>query len=270
MKRVVILLTAAALLLAACAKNVEPDEEMTEAVIQEATQAPTESPTEPPTEPPTLDELAQAKFDALLSGGLGTERRQLDRMEARNQVYSGLQAACEALALTAALGHFGYDLEDDDIVDDYMVYSSDFITGYCGNPRRFYDGAGIYPPGMVTTAWNFINDRKADLYPFDTTGTSLKELYKLVEAGCPVLIWTTYDRYSPRIEMYREYNGVNYPWYETEHCVCLCGYDTDAGQVYIADSWYGTVDWEDASNFERVYNEVGKFSMALMSTEDLK
>ena len=243
-----------------------------EATYDEATQAatPTEAPTLPPTEPPTIEELANKRYNEILNGGLKEDYAQLDNVEAFNQL-DGMQAACEALALTAALNHFGYDLDKNDIVDDYLEYGNDFVTGYVGDPHRFYNGSGIYPPGMVTTAWNFIEENDANLYPFDTTGLSMEELYQFVDAGCPVLVWTTYDRYSPRIEQYREYEGVKYPWYDTEHCVCLFGYHLGDNEVKIADSWNGGVEkWEDADRFEDIYDEVGQFSMILMDTSDLK
>ena len=270
MKKVLLLfLIAAMLLCAACAKNVEstPDAATADtATFDEATVPP---PTEPPTEPPTIDELAQARYDQILGSELKNNFGVIDNVEPLGQL-NGMQAGCEALALTAAINHFGYDLDIDDIVDDYMVYSSDFVTGYVGNPRRFYEGAGIYPPGMVTTIWNFIDENAAALYPFDTTGQSMDELYKFVDAGCPVLIWTTYDRYSPRIEQYKEFEGVKYPWFDTEHCVCLHGYDLADNEVKIADSWnYGNDGWEDAQRFENVYNEIGQFSLVLMDTSEL-
>ena len=86
-----------------------------------------------------------------------------------------------------------------------------------------------------------------------------------------MLIWTTYDRYSPRIEQYREYEGVKYPWFDTEHCVCLHGYDLEDNEVKIADSWdYGKDEWEDAERFENVYDEIGRFSLVLMDTSKLR
>lgn len=224
----------------------------------------------PPTEPPSIDELAQAEYERILSADLGTEFDVIDNVEPLGQL-NGMQAGCEALALTAALNHFGYDLDIDDIVDDYLVYSSDFVTGYVGNPRRFYEGAGIYPPGMLTTIWNFIDDKDAQLYPFDTTGLSMDELYKFVHAGCPVLIWTTYNRSRPYIEQSREYNGIRYPWFDTEHCVCLHGFDLSDHTVKIADSWnYGSDDWEDATRFADVYDEIGQFSVVIMDVSKLK
>ncbi len=271
MKKIGALLLAAMLLLAGCAKNVEATPDSTtadSATADPATQPPTQAPTLPPTEPPSIDELAQRQYHKILNGSYAAYA-QLDDVEALNQM-NGMQAGCEALALTAALRHFGFDLDIDDIVDDYMVYDNNFVIGYCGNPRRFYDGSGIYPPGLVTTAWNFIKENNARLYPFDTTGLSLNELYRFVNAGCPALIWTTYDRNSPRIEQYTEYDGIRYPWYDTEHCVCLYGYDLEDNEVKIADSWGGVTEWEDADRFEKVYDEVGRFSLVLMDISKLK
>ena len=239
MKRIMGLLLAAALLLAGCtyqAGSATPDAAPVETFEVMPTQAPTAAPTQPPTEPPSLGELAQRKFDHILNGSL-SDFALLDDIRALNQM-NGMQAACEALALTCALNHFGYELDDDDIVDDYLEYSSDFVTGYSGNPRRFYEGSGIYPPGLVKTAWNFIGENNAPLYPFDTTGLTLGELYRFVNAGCP-------------------------------HCVCLFGYHFGDNEVKIADSWGGTEKWEDAERFEKIYDEVGQFSVVLMDVSDL-
>ena len=271
MKRFLVLLMLTAVLFSGCAKTVESTKDMaTYDSIASADEAATEMPTEPPTEPPTLDELAQARYDAILSDKLSGNYDVIDNVEPLGQL-NGMQAGCEAMALTAAINHFGFDLGIDDIVDDYMVYADNFVTGYYGNPRRFYEGAGIYPPGILTTAWNFIEKNDAKLYPFDTTGLSMDELYKFIHAGCPVLVWTSYNRERPNIEQTREYKGVSYPWFSTEHCVCLHGYDLKNDKVKIADSWnYGSDDWENASRFEDVYDAVGRFSVVLMDTSELQ
>ena len=271
MKKLTILFILTAFLFAGCAKTVETSAELStpdEATVDQATPDQTEKPTEKPTEPPTLDELAQARYDAILASK-ASGHAHLEHVEAIPQ-YPDMEAACEAMALTAAINRFGYDLGKEDIVDKYMVYADDCVTGYCGDPRTFYDGAGIYPPGLVTTTWNFINDRHAALYPFDTTGLGMDDLYKFLDAGCPVLIWTSVERQEPYFEGGTEYNGIFYPWFPTEHCVCLYGYDKSDGQVLVADSWYGTDEWEDASWFTELYNEIGKFSMILMDTSDLR
>ena len=253
MKRILILLLAV-MTLVGCAKAVDPSADgatydeskrfdpLEEALIRMVTEPPA-------TEPPSVDELTQAKYDRILSSELDTEFDVIDNVEPLGQL-RGMQAGCEALALTAALNHFGYDLDD---------------------PHRFYDGAGIYPPGMLTTIWNFIDENDAALYPFDTTGLELYDLYKFIHAGCPVLIWTTYDRSRPYIEQSRVYEGISYPWYDTEHCVCLHGFHLPDDEVKVADSWdYGKDDWEDASRFEDIYDEVGRFSVVLMDISDLK
>ncbi len=263
MKRVLIILLLAALTLSGCANPVvsTPDEAtFDEATADQATKdEATLPPTQPPTEPPTLDELAQAEYDKILSTELKEDIFVIDDVSAERQ-YPDLQAACEAMALTAAINHFGYDIDRYAIVDDYLEYSGDCVTGYCGDPHYFYEGAGIFPPGMVTTVWNFVDD----------TDASMDELYRFVQAGCPVLIWTTYDRGMPYFDGGTEYNDTWYPWFDTEHCVCLYGYDVEDDEVKIADSWYGTEEWESSGRFEDVYDEIGRFSMVLMDTSKLR
>ena len=273
MKRVLLILLLISLILCGCAKNVTSTyDEATfdEATADEATaDEATEAPTEPPTDPPTLDDLAQAKYDKILNSELKEDIYVLDDVEALQQ-YPDMQAACEAMALTAAINYYGYDLDRYAIVDDYLEYDSTTVTGYAGDPHYFYNGAGIYPPGMVTTVWNFVDDTDAKLYPFDTTGLTMDELYRFIQAGCPVLIWTTYDRGMPYFDGGTEYEDTWYPWFDTEHCVCLMGYDTEDNEVKIADSWYGTENWESSGRFEDVYDEIGRFSMVLMESSKLK
>ena len=278
MKKLLILLIAAAMLLAGCKQETANSPATADTAATEKVKTkklnepvvPTEAPTEAPkpTEP-SFEELVQKKYESILSGKAEKKQFAMNEVYALNQL-DGMEAGCEALALTAALTHFGYELDMDEIVDKYLVYSDDYVFGYCGDPHYFGDGSGIFPPGMVTTIQNFVKDKKAAIYPFDTTGMSMDDLYKFVEKGCPVLIWTTYNRSYPSIEFSDTYNGIEYPWYPEEHCVCLCGFDKDAHTVQIADSWGGHVDWEDAENFEDVYDEIGRFSVVLMGTEDLK
>ncbi len=90
-----------------------------------------------------------------------------------------------------------------------------------------------------------------------------------MDSGCPVLVWTTYDRNEPDFNFSETYNGIEYPWYDSEHCVCLCGYDKDKGLVKVADSWGGYEEWESAEWFEYLYDEIGRFSVVLMGTDDL-
>ena len=278
MKKLLILLIAAAMLLAGCKQETADSPATADTAATEKVKTkklnepvvPTEAPTEAPkpTEP-SFEELVQKKYESILSGKSEKKQVAMNEVYALNQL-DGMEAGCEALALTAALTHFGYKLDMDEIVDKYLVYSDDYVFGYCGDPHYFGDGSGIFPPGMVTTIQNFVKDKKAAIYPFDTTGMSLDDLYKFVEKGCPVLIWTSVERQEPYFDGGTEYNGIFYPWFPTEHCVCLYGYDKSDGQVLVADSWYGTDEWEDASWFTELYNEIGKFSMILMDTSDLR
>ena len=67
-----------------------------------------------------------------------------------------LPTGCESVALTMVLKYLGFDLEKTTIADDYLVFADrNFAMGYIGNPHT-EDGAGIFAPGLVKTANNFL------------------------------------------------------------------------------------------------------------------
>ena len=274
MKKTAVLILALVFIFAGCKSTVEIPPETTrpeENSVKETTAnvPDAEASTEAPSEAPTTEALVTEKYNRIISGS-SKDKSVLDNISVFNQM-DGMEAGCEAVALTAAINHFGYKLDIDDIVDDYLVYSdTDFVVGYIGDPHYFYEEAGIFPPGIITTTLKFVKEKNANFYPVDTTGRTMDELYKLIDAGCPVLVWTTYDRNDPYIEYTMTYNGIEYPWYASEHCVCLFGYDRKGGMVKVADPWSGTEDWESAEWFEHLYDEIGRFSVALIPIDDLK
>lgn len=276
MKRLLILLMISAFILTACAnfdEKATPDESIAQltAAPDRAAASPDSSPeleitTEAPTSPPpTLDELALSKFNRILNGELRASRTELC-VEELDQ-YPELPSGCEAVSLTIALNSMGAKLDKCELVDDYLEYDDNFAVGFCGDP--YGDGAGIYPPGLVRTAWNYINDNNARLYPFDTTGLSMDELYRFIDAGCPVVVWTTVYMNWPYFDGGTTYNDVFYPWYDLEHCVCMYGYDTDNNDIMISDPQRGKIT-VSASEFEEIYDEIGKFSMVIMDVSDLQ
>lgn len=226
-------------------------------------EASTEAPTEPPTEPPSLDELAQARYDAILDSEVsGYAIVDVDEMYQNPELPTG----CESVALTIAINHFGYDLSKTDIADKYMEYGDSFVMTYYGNP--YGEGAGIFPPGIVKTVWNFVEDTGAEIYPFDTSGCTIKKLYRFLDAGYPIVVWTTVYMEWPYLDGGEFYEEQFYPWYDYEHCVCMYGYDRDEDIIYISDPQRGNIS-VSAEAFEDIYDEIGRFSVALMDTSDL-
>lgn len=222
--------------------------------------------TEKPTEAPlTTEELTEKYIKKILdSKAASSAHIDVDPIDQ----YPELPTGCESVALTMALNALGADLDKTDIAEHYLRYDDNYILGFCGDP--FSDGgAGVMPPGIIATVENYTADTGASVYACNTSHMPLSDLYKFIDAGCPVLIWTTYYIGEPMYtDDYYEYDGETYYWYDNEHCVTLCGYDRSSGTVEIADPMQGIVT-VDADYFERINSDIGGWSVAIIDTSDI-
>ena len=174
-----------------------------------------------------------------------------------------LPTGCESVALTIALRSLGFKLEKTDIAENYLIHDEDVMYGYAGDPFE-EDGAGVFPPGLTDTANNYLADQGSDYVALNTMGTDFEDLYKIISAGYPVVLWTTMYFTPPLIEDYGYFYGEDvYYWYHSEHCVTLTGYDTETGMVTISDPLTGIVKCK-AKDIEDIYNKTGKLSMAII------
>lgn len=282
MKKTLLLLLITALFLTGCANSTVSDKAVSTPLEATADQATADEAVEPavryipespsevlsdvqtmPTSKP--EELMLSKYNRILNTALKGSAV-LDTEEIYQ--YPELPTGCEAVSLTIALNCMGAKLDKTDVAEKYLEYSDNFAIGFCGDPFTD-DGAGIFPPGLVQSAWNYINDTGAKLYPIDTSGLSMEELYHFIDAGSPVIVWTTvYMAWPYDIEIAEEYNGEYYPWYDLEHCVCMYGYDIDNGEIYISDPQQGNIT-VSAYEFEEIYDEIGRYSMTLIDTKDI-
>jgi uncharacterized protein YvpB len=264
MKKLIAAILLIALFLSACSIASVPTEPPTEPPTEAPTDPPTDPPTEPPTDPPTTKDLAFARYHAILAADLAHTAARVDAPEIIQ--YPELPSGCESVALTIAINTYGYDLSKTTVASDYLIYGDDWVTSYVGNPFEYY-GAGIYPPGLVKTAARYIKATGAALYPIDTSDATLDQLYRLIDNGIPVIVWATVYMTYPQLANCVTYQGRDYYWYDNEHCLCLIGYDKDAGTVTLSDPQRGIVT-ESASEFETIYDAVGRFSMILLDTSD--
>lgn len=221
-----------------------------------------ESASSSPTEAPSKDALIQKYIERILAADVGSSGSiDVDPLEQ----YPELPTGCEVVALTIALNALGADLEKTDVAENYLYYDDDYVLGYCGDPFSD-DGAGIMPPGIITTVENYAAQTGASVYAYNTSHMPLRDLCKFIDAGCPVVVWTTYYMDEP---MYtddaHEYDGETYYWYDNEHCVTLYGYDLEEGTVDIADPLQGAVT-VDADEFERINHDIGGWSVAIIDT----
>ncbi len=179
--------------------------------------------------------------------------------------YPELPTGCEVVSLTMLINRLGYSVDKEYMADECLVYGDSYVTSYSGDPYT-ENGSGIYPPGIVRTVQEFAKKRSADVDAVDLTGTSLEDLYKLIENGYPVMIWTTLRMEYPNYDddfYFEEYNGIKYPWYINEHCVVMTGYDKENGTVILNDPLYGQIT-RDIDIFEEVYDDIGRFSLTVI------
>lgn len=173
-----------------------------------------------------------------------------------------LPTGCESVALTIVLNHYGFNLSKTTIASKYLPKSgSNFVTAFWGDPFS-YSGGGIYSPGLTTTANKFLKDKKSKLHATDLTGKSFTSLYQYIDAGIPVIVWNTMYMRTPHAVYSMSYKGKSWTFYQSEHCVVLCGYSADKKKVLINDPLSGLV-WRKTSTFKSYYDKLGKMAIVL-------
>lgn len=172
-----------------------------------------------------------------------------------------LPTGCESVALTMLLKYYGFDLDKTTIASEYLIYSSNFVEGYLGNPFS-QGGAGIYSPGLTRTANNYLNAQESDLNAKNITDSTPEELYRYVSEGTPVVIWNTvYNLPNNPTGNVVKWGEKEYEWDRCEHCMVLSGYDLERNVVIVHDPIEGVVE-RDADVFWERYEKLG--SMALI------
>ncbi len=183
-------------------------------------------------------------------------------LELINQ-YPELPAGCESVSLTMILNYLGYDLDKTHIVDEYLVYSGNFVMGYCGDPYSYSTGGGCYAPGMTITANNFLEANGDEHTAYNITGTDFDTLLEYVAEGHPILIWSTINMADCSKAHYNyDEEGNPYAWDYNEHCVVLAGYDFKAGTVTIYDPIDGVV-YRDMENFKATYEGMDEMAIII-------
>ena len=209
-------------------------------------------------------EAAAHKVELLVTKPLKSKSKKLDVKELLQN--PELPTGCESVALTAALRYLGYNIDKTEIADNYLIYDEDIFWGFAGDPYSD-DGAGIYPPGMTNTANYFFELNGEKHSAVNTMGYSLEKLYRLIDNGYPVLVWTTMDFWEPNVIDTGYYFGdEEYFWYDNEHCIVLTGYDLNSKTLTFCDPLEGIVTCVE-DEFEAIYNEIGKLSMTIVEAE---
>lgn len=172
---------------------------------------------------------------------------------------------CELVSLTMALSYITEESVDTNIlIDDYItLYSDNFATGFMGNPRSV-DGGGTFPPAIAKCANDYLTDAHINLIALDATGIELKQILNYIDAGFPIIMWTTMGMTEPTWrENFAEYGSTQYQWYISEHCVLVKGYDLEKNVFIINDPLVGEVE-RDIDDFMEISDSINNLAVLIL------
>ncbi len=175
-------------------------------------------------------------------------------------------SGCEPASLTSVLASMGVGATLDDVVG-YLNIDPDFVDyvyHYAGDPA----GSGsAWPQTMVDTASRYLAaNSDGDLSAVNISGASFDQLEQIVEAGYPVMVWTTTYMEEPD---FSDYEIFGYPFVVNNHCVVMYGVADDGADILVMDPLEGMVT-RDASDFAGIYEERGRLAMAVVPADVLE
>jgi uncharacterized protein YvpB len=192
---------------------------------------------------------------------------------------------CEAASLTIALqsvgvhttqryvqGHFPTDtrapvLGADGLPAQWGDPYADFVGHVMGsepgsNPHwAAYAGWGAYAPVVARAAQSLGVPIAAQLI-----GWNPQALYAAVEAGHPVLVWTTVDYSSQTARTWKAWDGRTVPWTEAGHVVVLMGVNPTAGTLEFSDPLTGSYNGTTMAQFARTFTIYGDMAIVIERT----
>ena len=187
-----------------------------------------------------------------------------------------LPTGCEATALASCLNYYGFDVTKNDIADKYIkkvLFSEKNGEIIGGDPEKEFAGDpnsenayGCFSGCIVDAANKYFaetgSSSSARTVKFDTP----EQMYKLLESGKPVLIWSTKFMWETVwTDSWKTADGKVINWLCNEHCYVLTGMSADRSRVYVADPMTDTnelLDY-DSEEFLRHYRELGSHAVVI-------
>ncbi len=192
---------------------------------------------------------------------------------------------CEATSLTIALASVGVHTTQTYVQDHFPTDTrapvlganrlpaewgdpyKDFVGHVMGsepgsNPHwTEYAGWGAYAPVVAHEAEALGVPVAAQL-----TGWNPQALYAAVEAGHPVLVWSTVDYVYQTPRTWTAWDGRIIPWTEAGHVVVLMGVDPTAGTLEFSDPLTGTYNGTTMAQFARTFTIYGSMAIVIERT----
>lgn len=182
--------------------------------------------------------------------------------------FPDLPTGCEITAATMALNYYGFNAEALD-VDAYLAktydpFTVDPITGITYGPdpdteflgdTRAYEGLYCLQTPIADALNGYIADNGGGYTAIALKGESVERLYRYVQEGTPVIIWTTIDM-GPC--------DTNYDWMTEDgiemhsstqyHAMVLTGFDVGNATVFVNDPLTGEEGAYSMDDFETSYH----------------
>ena len=192
---------------------------------------------------------------------------------------------CEATSLTIALASVGVHTTQQYVQDHFPTDTRAPVLGANGLPAGWgdpytdfvghvmgsepgsnphwtaYAGWGAYAPVVARVAESLGVPVAAQL-----TGWNPAALYAAVEAGHPVLVWTTVDYASQTARTWTAWDGRTVPWTEAGHVVVLMGVNTSAGTLEFSDPLTGSYNGTTMAQFARTFTIYGSMAIVIERT----
>ncbi len=192
-----------------------------------------------------------------------------------------LHAGCETYACTMLLQGLGFDIDEYEFVDNYLItrpvyygddgnlYGPDMNSAYAGD---IYTGWGIYARGMAKCMNNYLKDEKSKLVAYPLENVPLEQLCReYILNGIPVMVWETTYMQEPYVKNtwivdYADDDspvkpGDTMSWQQNEHCMVLVGFDEE--NYIFCDSVAGKLASYDKKTSEKRYEQIGEMAIVV-------
>ncbi len=179
-----------------------------------------------------------------------------------------LPTGCEVTALTMVINSMGFPISKEVLADYYLekgaVNTVSYRRKFVGDPRTKYS-YGCYAPVIEKCAHSFLDNVKGrDFRIVNMSGSSLDDVLRCVDMGCPVIVWATIDMRAPFItRRWKDAEtGETVAWLAEEHCLLLTGYDRGRNTVTVNDPLKGRVSY-DMKLFQTRYDQLAKQAIVI-------
>ncbi|WMJ23931.1 C39 family peptidase [Paludicola sp. MB14-C6] len=186
-----------------------------------------------------------------------------------------LPNGCEITSLAIVLNFLGLPVDKCILSDDYLPkiefhdVNKQRVCGdpnvvYCGNPRYRSGGYYCFAAPLVKASNSILTAIQASYHGTDITGSNEQQLLSHLDAGRPVIAFTTLSMgdpvtYEPSKWIMNDNGDVHVPFLNL-HCVVLYGYDEQF--IYIADPLKGKIQCKRTS-FMDSYQKIGSRAMVV-------